>query len=199
MNSGALAGPVVNDLQQIGPGLTVHGGHSPVIEQEDVSIFERIQPAPKGAVGVPNAQFLAQAWNRIAQLPEQAQAKAKHLLHRVDRILTQPFRDKRKLYALHAPEVECISKGKARTPYEFGVKVTIATTLKEGLVLGMRSMPGNPYDGHRLGEAIEQVEILANNRPRIAIVDKGYRGVQVQRCRSSDQDSAGALPGPSRR
>lgn len=116
---------------------------------------------------------------QIAQLPERAQAKAKHLLHRVERILTQQPRDKRKLYALHAPEVECIAKGKARTPYEFGVKVTIATTLKEGLVLGMRSMPGNPYDGHTLDETIEQVEILAEQRPGIAIVDKGYRGVQV--------------------
>ena len=32
-----------------------------------------------------------------------------------------------KVYALHAPEVECIGKGKARAPYEFGCKVSIAT------------------------------------------------------------------------
>jgi len=108
-------------------------------------------------------------------------SKAKNLLHRVDRILTQQPKDKLKLYALHAPEVECISKGKTRTPYEFGVKVSIATTLKEGLVVGCRSMPGNPYDGHTLDETIEQVEILAEQRPCIAIVDKGYRGVQVDR------------------
>ena len=57
--------------------------------------------------------------------------------------------------------------------------MTIATTLKEGLVVGMRSRPGNPYDGHTLNEALEQVEILANKRPGLAIVDKGYRGVQV--------------------
>jgi IS5 family transposase len=31
-----------------------------------------------------------------------------------------------KLYSLHAPEVECIGKGKASLPYEFGVKVLIA-------------------------------------------------------------------------
>src|SRR3546814_9246971 len=64
---------------------------------------------------------------------------------------------------LHAPEVECISKGKARTPYEFGVKVSIATTLKEGLVVGARSMPGNPYDGHTLAEALEQAGIIAEH------------------------------------
>ncbi|MBL3200147.1 IS5/IS1182 family transposase, partial [Klebsiella pneumoniae] len=76
--------------------------------------------------------------------------------------------------------VECISKGKARNPYEFGVKVTLATTLKEGLVVGMRSMPGYPYDGHTLDETIEQVAILANQRPRTVMVDKGYKGAEVE-------------------
>jgi len=116
---------------------------------------------------------------KLDQLPDSAQPKAKDLLHRVRRILTQQTKDRNKLYALHAPEVECISKGKARTPYEFGVKVTIATTLKEGLVVGMRSMPGNPYDGHTLQETIEQVEILTDKRPSIAIVDKGYQGAEL--------------------
>ena len=78
--------------------------------------------------------------------------------------------------------MECIGKGKARTPYEFGVKVSIATTLKEGLVVGMRSMPGNPYDGHTLAETLEQVGILTgtDRPPATAIVDKGYRGVKVE-------------------
>jgi len=81
---------------------------------------------------------------QLGELPGQAQAKVIDLLARTGRILTQRTQDKNKRYALHAPEVECISKGKARTPYEFGVKVSIATTLKEGLVVVMRSMPGNP-------------------------------------------------------
>jgi IS5 family transposase len=34
-------------------------------------------------------------------------------LGRANRILTQQTKDKNKLYAFHAPEVECISKGKA--------------------------------------------------------------------------------------
>jgi IS5 family transposase len=112
-------------------------------------------------------------------LPEQAQAKIRDLLARTARILIQRTKDKNKLYALNAPEVECISKAKARTPYEFGVKVSIATTLKEGLVVGMRSMPGNPYDGHTLEETLEQVAILAERKPTTAIVDKGYRGVEI--------------------
>jgi IS5 family transposase len=119
---------------------------------------------------------------QLDQLPEQVQTKVSDLLARTGRILTQRTKDKNKLYALHAPEVECISKGKARTPYEFGVKVSIATTHREGLVVGMRSMPGNPYDGHTLAETLEQVGILTgkDRNPHTAVVDKGYRGVQIE-------------------
>jgi hypothetical protein len=67
---------------------------------------------------------------------------------------------------LHAPEVECISKGKAHVRYEFGVKASIVATLKQGLVVGARSMPGNPYDGHTLHEALEQAAILSNVEPK---------------------------------
>lgn len=94
----------------------------------------------------------------------------------VDRLLRQKPKDRRKLYALHEPDVDCISKGKARKRYEFGCKVSVATTLKEGFVVGMRSMPGNPYDGHTLHEALEQVEILTDVCPKRAFVDRGYRG-----------------------
>ena len=73
--------------------------------------------------------------------------------------------------------------GKARTPYEFGVKVTVATTLKEGLVVGMRSMPGNPWDGHTLAETVEQASILTDKMPKTVIVDRGYQGVRWGECR----------------
>jgi IS5 family transposase len=116
---------------------------------------------------------------RVDQLPEALRPQADNLLQRVQRILTQKTKDKNKLYALHAPEVECISKGKARNPYEFGVKVSVATTLKEGIVVGMRSMPGNPWDGHTLEETLEQVGILTDRQPKVVIVDKGYQGVEV--------------------
>ncbi len=53
-------------------------------------------------------------------------------LERAHRLLTQRPKDNQKLYALHAPEVECISKGKARNPYEFGVKVGIAVSARKG-------------------------------------------------------------------
>src|SRR5471032_3342858 len=78
------------------------------------------------------------------------------------------------------PEAECIAKGKTRQPYEFGVKVSIATTHKEGLVVGIRSMPGSPYDGHTLYETLEQVAILTDHQPKEVFVDFGYRGADVQ-------------------
>ena len=114
------------------------------------------------------------------EIPAIRQDKARAILARVERLLTQQPKDKNKLYSLHAPEVDCIGKGKARHPYEFGVKVSVATTLREGLVVGMRSFPGNPYDGHTLGETLEQVEILTDRRPKAVFVDKGYRGVSIE-------------------
>ncbi len=61
---------------------------------------------------------------------------------------------------LQAPEVDCIAKGKARVRYERGCKLSIATSLDEGFILGMRSFAGNPYDSHTLREALEQVKSL---------------------------------------
>ena len=94
----------------------------------------------------------------------------------VSRLLHQTPKDAGKIYALHEPQVDCISKGKARVRYEFGCKVSVATTLKGGFVVGMRSLPGNPYDGHTLAEALEQVAILTDHPPKRAVVDRGYKG-----------------------
>ena len=121
------------------------------------------------------------------------------LLVRTGRILSQQRKDKNKLYALHAPEVECIAKGKARTPYEFGVKVSIVTTLKEGLVVGARSMPGNPYNGHTLHEALEQAAILSEVKPLMAFVDRGYRGVDIPGVQVRKSGQRVASPVDSRR
>ena len=99
----------------------------------------------------------------------------------VSQLLHQTPKSKGKIYALHAPEVDCISKGKARVRYEFGTKVSIATTIAEGFVVGIRAMSGNPYDGHTLNEALEQVETLTDQRPDLAVVDRGYRGHGVEK------------------
>lgn len=110
---------------------------------------------------------------------ERLQERASVILSRVKRLLEQKRDDRNKLYSLHAPEVACISKGKARQPYEFGVKVSVAVTHKEGLVVGMKSLPGNPYDGHSLAGALKQIVDLTGTLPKSVFVDKGYRGVEI--------------------
>jgi IS5 family transposase len=85
-----------------------------------------------------------------------------------------------KVYSLHAPEVECIGKGKARTPYEFGCKVSVATPVtspKGGqFVLHAKALHGNPFDGHTLGPIVADIEKLTGVEARRIHVDKGYRG-----------------------
>ena len=105
-----------------------------------------------------------------------------------DRVLTlaRSVRDQKqhqrgyKVYSLHAPEVECIGKGKAHRPYEFGVKVSVATTLSHAkggqFVTHVKAMPGKPYDGHTLATVIPDMEALIGNTIERVIADKGYRG-----------------------
>jgi IS5 family transposase len=85
-----------------------------------------------------------------------------------------------KLYSFHAPEVECIGKGKAAAPYEFGVKASIVTNNRRApgglFVLHARAMPDNPYDGHTLRDVIDRTETLTGCPIERAYVDKGYRG-----------------------
>jgi transposase, IS5 family len=111
-----------------------------------------------------------------------ALAQLDTLVGRAERIHAQQPKDKGKLYALHAPEVECIGKGKARRPYEFGVKAAMVVTHRHGLVVGARTFPGNPYDGHLLADQLEQTSILLEDvgvKPREVYVDLGFRGVDA--------------------
>jgi len=92
----------------------------------------------------------------------------------------QPGQRGPKVYSLHAPEVECIGKGKAHRPYEFGVKVSIVTTVAPSrggqFVLAAKALPGSPYDGHTLSAVIPHVEGIVGNEIKRIIADKGYRG-----------------------
>jgi transposase, IS5 family len=102
-------------------------------------------------------------------------------LHLAARVLEQRQHQRgRKVYSLHAPEVECISKGKAHAPYEFGVKVSLATTLNRSkggqFALHAKALPGNPYDGHTLAEIIPDMEAMIGGELERILVDAGYRG-----------------------
>jgi IS5 family transposase len=112
---------------------------------------------------------------------EKLQGRFADLLALAHRVQFQDHRQRgQKVYALHAPEVECIGKGKARAPYEFGCKVSIATpaTKPKGgqFVLHARALHGNPYDGHTLGPVVAGLEALTGVTTSRIHVDKGYRG-----------------------
>jgi IS5 family transposase len=104
-----------------------------------------------------------------------------HVLSRARRVRDQMQRQRGpKVYSLHAPEVECIGKGKAHRPYEFGVKVSVATTLAHAkggqFVTHVKALPGNPYDGHTLAVVIPDMQALVGNTIERILADKGYRG-----------------------
>lgn len=128
---------------------------------------------------------------KMSVMSQAVQAALGTPLAKASRLVTQTASKKAmdkapKLYSWHAPEVECISKGKSRHPYEFGVKVGLAMTLRGNLIVGARSFPGNPYDGHTLNEQVEQASILMQElgvKPQTVYADLGYRGV--------DQENAG--------
>jgi transposase, IS5 family len=121
---------------------------------------------------------------KITNQPE-LQETFKKPLYLATRVMTQKKRqDKktegRKVYSLHAPEVECIGKGKAHMPYEFGVKVSLATTLNRSkggqFAIHAMALPGNPYDGHTLKDVIPGMEELIGNEIKKILADAGYRG-----------------------
>ncbi len=102
------------------------------------------------------------------------------LLLRAERIMTQQPKDKKKIYSLHEPEVQCISKGKAHKRYEFGQKISITTTNRGNFIVASDLCQGNPYDGHTLSDALASTERNTGIAVTDAYVDKGYRGHSYQ-------------------
>ena len=103
------------------------------------------------------------------------------LLHLAGRVLAQNRHQRGpKVYSLHAAEVECIGKGKPHRPYEFGVKVSVATTLKRSkggqFALHAKALPGNPYDGHTLAAIIPAIEATIGTEIERILADAGYKG-----------------------
>jgi IS5 family transposase len=112
---------------------------------------------------------------------ETLEAIFKWPLYQAMAVLEQRQRQRgRKIYSLHAHEVECIGKGKAHAPYEFGVKVSLATTLERSrggqFALHAKALPGNPYDGHTLAAVIPDMEKTIGNEIGRILADAGYRG-----------------------
>lgn len=112
------------------------------------------------------------------KLPEASRTEAwRGALRLAWRLLTQQRHEPDKLFSVHAPDTECIAKGKLRKPYEFGHKVGIVSTAKGQFVLGALALHHRPFDGHTLASCIEQVERMMGQRIQGEIyVDRGYKG-----------------------
>ena len=95
-----------------------------------------------------------------------------------ERALGQRREDKNKVYSLHEPQVYCLSKGKDHKKYEFGCKSSIAVTREGGVVVAAISHEKNQHDSRTLDEVLDQIELVADRRPKVAITDRGYRGRQ---------------------
>jgi len=120
--------------------------------------------------------FLGRVYRNILRNCPEPDMELKELLHQAKRLLAQKRHDKNKLYSLHAPEVECIAKGKAHKKYEFGCKVSVVTTSRDNWVVGIEALHSNPFDGHTLKGALKQVSRLVGWNPQNAYCDKGYQG-----------------------
>lgn len=115
---------------------------------------------------IPKTPWETATWMRV----QEDIALAKRLL---EQDATTPGRER--LYSLHEPKTECIAKGKSHKHYEFGVKAGLVTSARGCWILGAKTFPGNPYDGHTLQPALEQAERIGGVVPRQACVDLGYR------------------------
>ena len=181
----------------------VHAAMLRIAEQEGITLRQSYRKLMARAFQKHGGHAKAKQYNRARRVLRSLKTMAGRVMRDVERkmddaafeahkgtmllaeqILTQKRFTKGKIYSLHAPEVECIAKGKAHKPYEFGVKVSLAVTHKEGFVVGIQACPGNPYDGHTLDGQLDQVERIAGKVPAFTFVDRGYKGHGVAEERS---------------
>jgi len=120
--------------------------------------------------------YLGRVYRDIKRKEPEPDSELRRLLQLAERLQEQKRDSKHKLYSIHEPDVECISKGKAHKRYEFGNKVGMVTTSKKNWIVGIKAFHNNPYDGHTLKESIEQAERLTGWKIKEAYVDSGYRG-----------------------
>ena len=95
-----------------------------------------------------------------------------------EKVLVQKKTDSNKIYSLHEPHTQCISKGKEHKKYEFGSKVSIITTKTTGVIIGALNIEKNVHDSKTLEPALEQQQRLTGIILKNNFVDRGYRGVK---------------------
>jgi IS5 family transposase len=144
----------------------------------------QMKRALKATKGLRN--YLGRVLREVEQGLEKLTKREADIFELVKRLHGQKREDKKKVYSLHAPEVECIAKGKARKKYEFGCKASIVSTNGTNWIIGAFACHETPYDGHTLSEALSQTRRLSGYEVREAFCDKGYRlkkGERPANCR----------------
>jgi IS5 family transposase len=116
--------------------------------------------------------YLGRVYRDIQRKTDAPDERLLELLPLSERLLKQEKSSKNKLYSIHAPEVECIAKGKAHKRYEFGCKVSI----EKNWIVGIEALHNNPYDGHTLDETLKKVESVTGMQVKNTYVGLGYRG-----------------------
>jgi len=96
-----------------------------------------------------------------------------------NKILAQKKNSSNKIYSIHQPHVKCIAKGKEAKKFEFGNKSSIVKTLKSGIIVGAMAFIENIYDGDTLQPQLEQTERITQHKPKVGIVDRGYKGRKI--------------------
>ncbi len=133
---------------------------------------------PKAIAHPTDAKLLFRAREHLVRHAKQFKRANRALAARVH--AQQPKQRGQKIFSLHAPEVECIGKGKAHRPYEFGVKVSVATPIQRcrggQFVAHVAALPGNPYDGHTLAKVVPDITRQIGVSLQRVIADAGYRG-----------------------
>lgn len=149
-------------------------GKKALYNQSRYARAQQIKRAKKETKKLRN--YLGRVLRDVKRKHSDPSPKFKELLTTATRIHRQEKNDSPKLYSVHAPEVECIAKGKAHKKYEFGCKTALATTSKSNWIVGIAAHHDNPYDGSTLKSTIDQVERVTGIKPKQAIVDRGFRG-----------------------
>jgi transposase, IS5 family len=149
-------------------------GKKALYNQSRYARAQQIKRAKKETKKLRN--YLGRVLRDVERKHPKPSPKFKELLANAQRIHRQEKNNSPKLYSIHAPEVECITKGKAHKKYEFGCKTALATTSKSNWIVAIQAHHDNPYDGATLKPTIDQIQRLTGVRPKEAFVDRGYRG-----------------------
>ena len=138
----------------------------------------RNHPANRGKARKASKKIKVIAGRLVRELERKLPAVNNYLadLELFKKILSQKREDKQKIYSIHEPDVQCISKGKEHKKYEFGNKVSVLVTQKTGVIVGALSFTDNLHDSKTLNAALNQHQRITGIEASDVYVDRGYPG-----------------------